>query len=179
MMAKDLHRYDATGLIGLSVVLISGAREITEVDDDGQTETYVHIPDLDELSAAAAMTRCLMRQKLLGSEIRAIRKIAGMTARELSEAMGGKTAVETISRWESESEFPSGYAEKLIRLAVCERLKDRAPGIDYDSQSLIRLATVGNGKMDPSSVPPIQMHRVLLRHDSRTNDSWAEMREAA
>jgi DNA-binding transcriptional regulator YiaG len=178
-MATNLERYDATALIGLSVVLINGAKQIIEAAGEGKTETYVEIPNMDELSAAAAMVRCLMPQKLRGAEIRAIRKILGMTAREFSEAMGEKTAIETISRWENEAEFAGGYAEKLIRIAVCERLKSRAPGVDYDPEKLIRTKMIGNGKMDPKSIPTIQLRRMLVRLDSRTNDSWTDDPRAA
>ncbi|MDP2374059.1 DNA-binding transcriptional regulator [Reyranella sp.] len=178
-MFTNLERYDATSLIGLSVVLINGAREIVETDD-GRTETYVEVLDIEEASAAAAMARCLMPQKLRGPEIRAIRKIVGMTARELSDAMGGKTAIETISRWETEAEFPGGFADKLLRLAACEGLKDRAPGIDYDPEKLIRTKMIGNGKMDPASIPQVVLRRMPVRQDHRTNDKWtAELKEAA
>jgi DNA-binding transcriptional regulator YiaG len=178
-MATNLERYDATALIGLSVVLINGAKQIVEADGEGKTETYVEIPDMEELSAAAAMVRCLMPPKLRGAEIRAIRKILGMTARELSEAMGGNTAVETISRWENEADYAGGYAEKLLRIAVCENLKSRAPGIDYDPEKLIRMQMVGNGKMDPKSIPPIHLRRMLVRQENRTNDSWTDGPRAA
>src|SRR5689334_20752722 len=127
-MAKDLDRYDASALVGLNVILVNGAKEVVEVDD-GKEVSYVQVPNLEELSAAAAVVRCLMPQKLRGAEIRALRKIAGMTARELSDAMGGKPALETISRWENEAEFAGGYAESVLRLAICEHIKDRAPGI--------------------------------------------------
>src|SRR4051794_10541467 len=105
-MAKTLERYDATALIGLPVIVVNGAKEITEAGDNGETESYVHIPQLEELSAAVAMARCLMPHRLRGCEIRAVRKILGMTARDLSDAMGENTAVETISRWEAETVVP-------------------------------------------------------------------------
>lgn len=170
-MAKDLDRYDASALVGLNVILVNGAKEVVEVDD-GKEVSYVQVPNLEELSAAAAVVRCLMPQKLRGAEIRALRKIAGMTARELSDAMGGKPALETISRWENEAEFAGGYAESVLRLAICEHIKDRAPGIDYSADTLNRVKMIGNGKQ-AKAVPPIVLQRTLLRHEQRTNDSWA------
>lgn len=134
---------------------------------------------MEELAAAAAMARCLMPRRLRGPEIKAIRKILDMTARELSEAMGESTAVETISRWENEKEIPGGYAEKLLRLAVCERLKEKAPGVDYDPERLIRTKLMGNGKLSREDVPPILFKRMPVRQDHRVNDSWTEGRRAA
>lgn len=180
-MAKDLGRYDASTLLGLNVVLISGAKEVVEIDEDGKETSFVEIPNLDELSAAAALVRCLMPHKLRGSEIRSLRKIAGMTARELSEAMGGQTALETISRWENEAEFAGGYAEKVLRLAICERVRARAPGIDYSADLVNRVRMVGNGKMPAGSIPPIQMNimPVRLQSEQRIIDSWTEEKMAA
>jgi transcriptional regulator with XRE-family HTH domain len=177
-MARDIDRYDATALVGLNVVLINGAKEVVEIEDDKEVP-YVQVPNLEELSAAAALLRCMMPQKLRGPEIRALRKIAGMTARELSEAMGGKPALETISRWENGAEFAGGYAESVLRLAICEHVKDRAPGIDYSADKLNRVKMIGNGKLDSKSVAPVVMRRMLVRHDHRTNDSWTAEREAA
>jgi DNA-binding transcriptional regulator YiaG len=177
-MTREIDRYDATALVGLNVIVINGAKEVVDTEGD-EPVTYVQVPDLEELSAAAALVRCLMPQKLRGPEMKALRKIADMTARELSEAMGGKTAIETISRWENEAEFAGGYAESVLRLAICERVKDRAPGIDYSADKLNRVKMVGNGKVDPKAVPPIELRRVLLRQHHRTNDSWTDDREAA
>lgn len=179
-MEKILEQYDATALIGLSIVLINSAKEIVEDGDEGP-ETYVEVPDMEGLMAAAAMARCLRPHKLGGSDIRAIRKIADMTARELSEAMGGNTATETISRWENEAEFPGGYVDKLMRLAFCERLKDRVTGVDYHPDKVLRLKVIGNGKVDPKSIPPLRFKRMPVQsQDRRVNDSWTdEMPKAA
>lgn len=176
-MAKELARYDASTLVGLNVILVNGAKEIIEIDG-GEQVTYVEVPNLEELSAAAAVVRCLMSQKLRGSEIRALRKIAGMTARELSEAMGGQPALETISRWENEGDFAGGYAESVLRLAICERVKDRAPGIDYSADKVNRVKLIGNGKQSKPA-PKIVLRRMLVRHQQRTNDSWTAELEAA
>lgn len=177
-MATEIPRYDASALVGLNVVLVNGAKEIIEVNGDHEQVSYVEVPNLEELSAAAALVRCMMPQKLLGSEIRALRKIAGMTARELSEAMGGQPAIETISRWENDHEFAGGYAESVLRLAICERVKECAPGVDYSADKVNRVKLIGNGKQ--TKVPPaIELRRMLVRHDHRTNNSWTAELQAA
>jgi DNA-binding transcriptional regulator YiaG len=179
-MDRTLERYDATALIGLPVVVLNSAQEIREKDEDGKEETYIHVPDLDNLAASAAVAQCLMPRRLRGAELRAIRKIMGMTARELSEAMGENTAAETISRWENENGVPGGYAEKLLRLTVCENLKSKAPGIAYDAEKLIRTKFVETDRSTPMAKDPrLEFHRVLVRSDGNLDDSWAEMKLAA
>ena len=60
---------------------------------------------MEELSAAAAIVRCLMPIRLQGREVRAIRKIAGWTGAELTERMDVKASPETISRWEDDKQL--------------------------------------------------------------------------
>jgi DNA-binding transcriptional regulator YiaG len=178
IMAKDLERYDASALIGLPVIVVNGAKEITETGDDGEPETYVHIHQMEELAAAAAMARCLMPHRLRGCEIRAVRKILGLTARELSDAMGENTAVETISRWEAETVVPGGYAEKLLRLTVCEALKEKARGVEYDPQKLIRTHMIECDRTKPNTAPKMVFKRVLVKSDKKLDDSWTELKAA-
>jgi DNA-binding transcriptional regulator YiaG len=176
-MNKILERYDATALIGLPVVVLESAQEITETDEDGKEETYIHVRDLENLAAASAMVRCLRPRRLRGVELRAIRKIMGMTAREFSEAMGENTAAETISRWENEAAVPGGYAEKLLRLTICEHLKRKAPGVIYDPEKLIRVRMEEFDRTTPMADDP----RIELRYmptqksDGTVDDSWGQM----
>jgi DNA-binding transcriptional regulator YiaG len=174
-----LEKFDASALIGLSVVVLHAAERIVETDETGAEEEYIHIPGLDELAAAAAITRCLIPYRLRGAELRAIRKILGLTAKELSDRMGENTAVETISRWESDKSTPGGYTEKLLRIAVCEEIKGRAPGVDYSPQRLLRLTLTDPWREDPDfTMPPMVFERVRLKTGGETSTSWADSQAA-
>src|SRR5690348_4522621 len=71
----QLETYDATAHVGLRTVVCGAA--IERVDEEG--ETTIELPKSRELRAAAAVARCLMPDKLQGSEIKAMRKIMGLT----------------------------------------------------------------------------------------------------
>jgi hypothetical protein len=98
-----------------------------------------------------------------------------MTAKDLSDAMGENTAVETISRWEAESVVPGGYAEKLLRITVCEALKGRVRGVSYDSQKLLRTRMIECDRTKEDSIPKIEFRRVLVKSNDHLDDSWTEM----
>jgi DNA-binding transcriptional regulator YiaG len=125
---RVLPEYDATTLVGLRTLVANAAIERVE---DG--ETTIEFPKLDELMAAAATARCLRSVKLRGGEIKAIRHILAMMLAELAQRLDEKTALETLSRWESKSQPNGTYAEKVLRLVVCEHLKEQAPGMDYSA----------------------------------------------
>lgn len=149
---KTIGRWDATALIGLPVTVIDAAIEIREPGDEGGPS--IAIPSLDEFSAAAALVRCQMRQRLRGQEVAALRKIAGFRQRALSEAIGGETAVETISRWETGDKPVGTYIERLVRIAISEALKERAKGVAYSPAAILTLAMV-----DAKRVPRIELRR--------------------
>src|SRR5258706_1274507 len=128
-----LPEYDASKHVGLRVVVFGGAME--RVDEDG--EDTVELLKPDELRAAAAMLRCLTPIRLRGSEMKAMRKILDLTLADLAKRMGERTAPETISRWESEAQPMGGYAEKSLRLLICEELRESAPGIDYQAKMIV------------------------------------------
>jgi transcriptional regulator with XRE-family HTH domain len=166
---QTLREHDVTDLIGLRVVVANVALEFT--DENG--EKSVEIPDIEALSAAAAVGRCLVHVRLLGSELRAIRKIIGWTATDLAARMGERTSPETISRWENEKQPMGGYAEKVFRLVVCEELKDRVPGVPYDGATIAHLIIVDPWRSDVDYVmAPIVFERVRMRQNSGLIDAW-------
>lgn len=169
---KTIGRWDATALIGLPVTVVDAAIEIREPDDVGGHS--IAIPALDEFSAAAALVRCQMRQRLRGQEVAALRKIAGFRQRALSEAIGGETAVETISRWETADRSVGTYIERLVRLAICEAVKGRAPGVAYAPGPILSLSMV-NAKR----VPPVELRRVRSRAGMVVVDAAATDKAAA
>ena len=169
---KTIGRWDATALIGLSVIVIDAAIEIAEPgDEDGPS---IAIPALDEFSAAAALVRCQMKQRLQGTEVATLRKIAGFRQRAMSEAIGGETAVETISRWETADKPVGTYIERLVRLAICEAVKGRAPGVVYAPGAILSLSMV-----KAKRVPPVELRRVRSRAGMVVVDAAAEKVAAA
>jgi DNA-binding transcriptional regulator YiaG len=157
---KVLPVYDATVFVGLRTIVYNAA--IERVEDDG--EMTVELPKLHELAAAAAVARCLMPIKLRGAEIRAMRRIMKMTLADLAESLDGKTAIETISRWESEAQPMGGYAEKVFRLVVCEQLKTEAPGIDYNASMIAHLTVHDPWRVDTNyQVPAVELSLVQLK----------------
>src|SRR4051812_47553075 len=98
-VVRLLEEYDATTLVGLKTVVRNATVERTS--EDG--EVSIELPKLRELMAAAAVVRCLIPIKLRGWEMRAMRRIMGFTLSDLANKLDEKTAVETVSRWETEA----------------------------------------------------------------------------
>ena len=160
---RVLPEYDATTLVGLRTLVANAAIERVE---DG--ETTIELPKLDELLAAAAIARCLMPVKLRGWEIKAIRHILNMTLAELAQRLDEKTALETLSRWESESQPIGTYAEKVLRLVVCEHLKEQAPGMDYSASMIADMKIQNPWKTNDSDyqVPYVELALIRLKKES-------------
>jgi DNA-binding transcriptional regulator YiaG len=155
--------YDATADVGIRTRIYHAA--IERIDRDG--EETIEVPKPNELRAAAAVARCLMPIKLRGAEIRAIRKIVGLTLGEFAKSLDDRAAAETVSRWESEAQPMGGYAEKILRLFVCEQLKDRAPGIDYAAKMIADLKVLDPWRLDPDyNVPAIELRLLNLKEQS-------------
>jgi DNA-binding transcriptional regulator YiaG len=169
---RVLAEYDATALVGLRTLVTNAAIERIEND-----EIAVELPKLDELLAAAAIARCLLPVKLRGQEIKAIRHILGMTLAELAQRLDEKTALETLSRWESESQPIGTYAEKVLRLVTCEYLKDQAPGMAYGASMLAELQIQNPWKTNDADyqVPYVELALIRFKKESSSPsiEAWA------
>lgn len=172
-----LNRYDATPLIGLKTYVYNAA--IERIDPETQ-EVTVELPKQRALLASAAIVRCLTNIRLRGWEIKALRKITRMTATEFAKKLDEKTAAETISRWETEKQPIGGFAEKTLRLLVCEELRKEAPGIDYDGSKIAYLRVLDPWLMNKDFEVPY-IHLVLARLKKEQSgdvvDAW--IKEAA
>lgn len=84
------------------------------------------IPAVDSLVAHLAILRAHLPWKLRGDEIRFMRRVLEMSAKDFAKALGIKP--ETLSRCENGRQPLGEQTERLMRLYVVERLKDRAPG---------------------------------------------------
>lgn len=171
-----LDEYDATPMVGLRVQ-VHGA-VIERSDEDG--EKTVEVPRLRELKAGAAVARCLLPLKIRGWELRAIRKIMGCTLADLAQRLDERTAVETISRWETEAQPMGGYVEKLIRLLVCEELAKEAPGISYKASMIADMRVADPWITDPEfNVPYLDFYQIKLRQSEGTLvEAWEEKQAA-
>lgn len=158
-----LAEFDATIDVGLRTIIHSAAIECV----DASGEETIEIPKSDELRAAVAISRCLLPIKLRGCELKAIRKILGMTLSDLAKNLDDRTAQETVSRWESEAQPMGGYAEKMFRLFVCEELKERAHGIGYNGRMISHLRVLDPWKADPDyEVPVIHLRMIEMKECS-------------
>lgn len=160
---RVLDTYDATVHVGLRTVVCGAA--IERVDANG--EETIELPKPRELRAAAAIVRCLMPDKLQGSEIKAMRKIMGLTLADLAKQLDERTAPETVSRWEANAQPIGGYADKVLRLLVCETLSKEAPGVAYNGALLATLRVRDPWKADPAyRSPPIVLRLIQLKKQS-------------
>lgn len=132
---RVLDTYDATSHVGLRTVVCGAA--IERVDESG--EETIELPKPRELRASVAVARCLMPEKLQGWEIKAMRKIMGLTLAELAKKLDERTAPETVSRWETDAQPMGSYADKVLRLLICEELRKEAPGIAYNGALIANL----------------------------------------
>ena len=151
-----MESYDATPFVGLRTIVQQAA--IERVEKDG--EETIQMPKERELRASAAIARCLMPIKLQGHEIRAMRKIMGLTLAELAKRLDERTALETVSRWEADAQPMGSFADKLLRLVVCEELHEHAPGIEYKASAIANMKVVGG------EVPPIMLRLIQLKEQS-------------
>jgi DNA-binding transcriptional regulator YiaG len=172
-----LKTYDATILIGLKTIVHNAA--VVRTDEKG--ETTVELPKMQELMAAAAVSRCLMPIKLRGAEIKSIRRIMGKTMAEFAKSLDEHTAAETIARWESDAQPMGGYAEKVLRLVVCEELSKSAPGMSYHASMIaaLRVLDPWRVKKDYES-PPICLEWGRIKETSgEVIDAYNARRKAA
>lgn len=161
--------YDATTLVGLCTLVHGAAIERT--GDDG--DVTVELPKLPELLASVAVARCLTPIRLRGSELKAIRKILQLTLGELAKCLDERTAVETVSRWESEAQPMGGYAEKLFRLMACERLQKLAPGIEYNASKISNLKVLDPWRVDANyELPCIELCLIHMKEGGEIIDAW-------
>lgn len=173
---RTLPVYDATGFVGLRTIVYEAA--IEHVCDDG--EEAIELPKMDELLASATVVRCMMPIKLRGHEIKVMRRIMKLTLADLAKRLDERTAVETVSRWESDTQPMGNYAEKLLRLIVCDELKQNAPGIRYNPSHIIKLAISDPWRTDPTyQVPPVELWLTpLIEQSGDLIEAWNEKRVA-
>jgi DNA-binding transcriptional regulator YiaG len=173
---RKLDTYDATVHVGLRTMVCNAA--IERVDETG--DETIELPKQRELRASAAVVRCLMPDKLQASEIKAMRKIMGLTLAQFAKKLDERTATETVSRWEANAQPMGGYADKVLRLLVCETLSKQAPGIEYNGAMLADLRVHDPWKGNPNyQVPPVMLHLIQMKEQTGSIiETWNEKRAA-
>jgi hypothetical protein len=170
-----LDAYDATAVVGLRTVVHNGA--IESVKEDGSVK--IDLPSLEELRAAAAISRCLLPIRLLGREIRAIRKITGLEPLDILRRLGEEGSEEVLSQWESEDLIMDELTERKLRQLVCNEIGSRAPHVEQNISRITKFKIVDPWRRDQTyEVPPVTLNWVQIKEESGAvcrawNDKWA------
>jgi len=128
------------------------------------------IPDIQGLARAAAMVRALNPARLLGKEVKFIRKALDMTQKQFAEKM--ELSHEHVSRWENDHNGVGGLSEKLVRHNACALLH-REGICEYDPKVIANMRFT---TPPAEGMPPIEMVRVRLQHcvDDADESKWSE-----
>jgi putative transcriptional regulator len=123
-MRTENFQYDASGLPGMVLENV----EVSRCPACGEWE--VAIPRIEQLHQVIAECVIRKRGRLIGAEVRFLRKYIGWSATDFAERMG--TTRETVSRWET-GKFPIGpQADRLLRMLVV----NTPPVSDYSADLL-------------------------------------------
>lgn len=175
-MTYTLDRYEEE-LMGLPypIVLLNAAEAVTDPDSGEVLGTSV--PNAEELAAAVAVALCMMPVRLIGPEVRFIRRVLGMTGQEFAAAVEMDPA--TLSRWEHGKQEVGGWADKAVRMAAVLKLQDHAPGSSIHPEDVVTLRI---RPRTADSYPEIEVRRVRAEHEVEETaiKGWdATLRKAA
>ena len=131
-------------------------------------EVGITIPDLPGLIAAVAVARVRTQWRLEGDEIRFLRKACELTAKELAELL--QVTAETVSRWENGKAPIGPSTEKLLRIHVGLALKERAPGVQFDQNEIVRLKITA--VYETTAVPKMVFRRLPMVNKAQAEEVW-------
>lgn len=158
-----------TGMKNTTVVLI---KSVTSTNCSKCGEQFI-VPDLDGLNIAIAVARTKLPAKLMGEEIRFIRKAMEMSAKDIADLL--EVSAETISRWENDKLPMSISNEKLFRLVACFALSDRAKGVDFSPEEITKLRIPAIRQTELT----LQFQRVRLKTEKTIKEVYADIQKAA
>lgn len=118
-------------------------------------ESEVAIPRMEGMFRTLAGILVKLERRLVGSEIRFLRKYLGWSGKDFAEHFG--VTSETVSRWENDKKDMGPLAERLLRVCVF----NKEPVVDYESFDLRKIAVTSVAR--PA--------KVRLRE---SRGSWAE-----
>lgn len=174
-MRRVLPRYEERGLgLPYPVVLLNAA---VEHSDAAGNVLGVSVPDLEGLAAAVAVARAFLPVELTGSEVRFMRKVIGMSAKDFAEAL--KLDPASLSRWENNKQVLGGWAESQVRLATVAILAQRMPHLRPDMEKLFRMVP---RKREEAEAWPLFEMRLQAPPTAEAalpmEESWAALRAA-
>lgn len=168
--------YRDEGMVGLPNIILLGAVE-QQICGECGAENGIRIPDLEGLEAAVAVARIGVPIKLNGEEIRFLRKALGLRSKDLAECL--QVREETISRWENGKEVMGPQYEKLLRLFVGCTLSEKAPGVDFEEEAIVRMRIPAVMEVSKRQfVMAFRRVRVLIK-PSQGRDAWEPEEPAA
>ncbi len=174
-MRRVLPRYEERGLgLPYPVVLINAAEEHSDATGN---VLGVSVPNLEGLAAAVAVARAFLPVELTGNEVRFMRKVIGMSAKDFAEAL--KLDPASLSRWENNKQTLGGWAESQVRLATVAILAQRMPSLKPDMEKLFRM--VPRKREEGESWPVFEMHlepQHVADTPRNTGESWAALQAA-
>lgn len=174
-MRRVLPRYEERGLgLPYPVVLINAAEEHS---DAAGNVLGVSVPDLEGLAAAVAVARAFLPVELTGAEVRFMRKVIGMSAKDCAEAL--KLDPASLSRWENNKQTLGGWAESQVRLATVAILAQRMPSIRPDMEKLFRM--VPRKREEGEAWPVFEMRlepQQIADAPRSAGESWAALQAA-
>jgi transcriptional regulator with XRE-family HTH domain len=171
---KQLDRYVVPGaLLGVeNVTLVKG---VTEDVCTKCGKSKIHIPDLPGLIAAVALTRVKLPFKLGPREIRFVRKVIDLSAKEMAEYL--KVTPETLSRWENEKMPMTPQAEVFFRLIAIALLSDKAEAVNPEMAKVVRMEI--KAAYDQAELSKwMQFVRVFRDRKDETDELWKDRKAA-
>jgi transcriptional regulator with XRE-family HTH domain len=174
-MRRVLPRYEEKGLgLPYPVVLINAAEEHSDAVGN---VLGVSVPNLEGLAAAVAVARAFLPVELTGSEVRFLRKVIGMSAKDFAEAL--KLDPASLSRWENNKQTLGGWAESQVRLATVAILTQRMPSLKPDMEKLFRMVP---RKREEGEAWPLFELRLEPQREAEapraTGEGWAALQAA-
>jgi transcriptional regulator with XRE-family HTH domain len=172
-MRTVLERYE-DDLMGLPypVTLLNVAEQV--IDSDGSV-IGVGVPNAEGIAATVAMALCFLPQRLIGAEVRFIRRVLGKSSQELAGIVDLDPS--TQSRWENDKQEVAARTEKALRMAAVLLLIDRAPGVRIDPPEVVTLKLLDR---KPGSAPTItvQAHKHAAKTEPTDFDATALLEPA-
>lgn len=172
---KQLDRYLVPGaLLGVENVTLVNA--VTEETCEKCGKSKIHIPDLPGLVTAVALTRVKLPFKLNHREIKFVRKVMDLSAKEMADHL--KVTPETLSRWENEKMPMTEQAEMFFRLIAIALLSDKAEAVDPEMDKVVKMSI--QAAYDQAELAK-WMHfvRVFKDRKDQAEELWKDNRKVA
>jgi DNA-binding transcriptional regulator YiaG len=154
--------------LGGVVVKIMNAVKVFKCTGKDCSDEVTGIPDMQGLVHATAVYRALNPVRLSGKEVRFMRRALDMTQAEFGKVMD--LSAEHVSRWETGARGTGCASEKLMRHNLCALLYKDVLALDYDPSVIASMEFME--LQEGAQLDPMEMHRVLVKHDHQTTNAW-------